>query len=150
MVQVESSERVFSGRAFNLRVDQIRLPNGSLAQWEVLEHTGGAGVDHVVEVGGAGTLAQSFNAVGFGGQVTLIGVLSGPEGNTSPHGLMFKSARLQGIFVGNRRMFEDMNRAIAINRLQPVVDRVFPFDEARRAFDMVAAGGHFGKIAIAL
>jgi len=116
----------------------------------VLEHTGGAGVDHVIEVGGAGTLARSFKSVGFGGQVTLIGVLTGRDGDTNPHGLMFKSARLQGVFVGNRLMFEDMNRAIASNGLQPVVDRVFPFDEARQAFELMAAGGHFGKIAIAL
>jgi NADPH:quinone reductase-like Zn-dependent oxidoreductase len=120
--------------------------------WEsaVLEHTGGAGVDHVIEVGGVGTLARSFKSVGFGGQVTLIGVLSGPEGDTNPHGLMFKSARLQGVFVGNRVMFEDMNRALSANGMQPVVDRIFPFDQARQAFDLMAAGGHFGKIAIAL
>lgn len=122
----------------------------SKPDWDtaVLEHTGGAGVDHVIEVGGVGTLARSFKSVGFGGQVTLIGVLSGHEGDTNPHGLMFKSARLQGVFVGNRVMFEDMNRAIAINGMQPVVDRVFPFDEVRQAFELMAAGGHFGKIAI--
>ena len=122
----------------------------STPAWDtaVLEHTGGAGVNHVIEVGGAGTLARSFNSVGFGGQVTLIGVLSGHEGDTSPHGLMLKSARLQGVFVGNRAMFEGMNRAIAINGVKPVVDRIFPFDEARQAFELMAAGGHFGKIAI--
>ena len=122
----------------------------STPAWDtaVLEHTGGAGVNHVIEVGGSGTLARSFNSVGFGGQVTLIGVLSGHEGDTSPHGLMLKSARLQGVFVGNRAMFEGMNRAIAINGVKPVVDRIFPFDEARQAFELMAAGGHFGKIAI--
>jgi len=116
----------------------------------VLELTSGAGVDHVVEVGGMGTLAQSMNSVGFGGQVTLIGVLSGREGDTSPHGLMFKGARLQGIFVGSRTMFEGMNRAIAVNDITPVVDRVFPFDEVHQAFDLMAAGGHFGKIVISV
>ena len=121
-------------------------------EWDsvVLEHTGGAGVDHVVEVGGAGTLARSIKSVGFGGQVTLIGVLSGHEGDTNPHGLMFKGARLQGVFVGNRVMFEDMNRAIAINGLQPVVNSVFPFEEARDAYEFMTAGRHFGKIAITL
>ena len=120
--------------------------------WDVAarELTGGAGVDHVVEVGGAGTLSRSINALGFGGQISLIGVLSGREGDTSPHGLMLKSGRLQGIFVGNRRMFEDMNRAIASNDLVPVVDRVFPFEKAREALDLMAAGGHFGKIAISV
>jgi NADPH:quinone reductase-like Zn-dependent oxidoreductase len=119
-------------------------------EWDqaVLELTSGMGVDHVVEVGGMGTLAKSMNAVGFGGQVTLIGVLAGREGDTSPHGLMFKGARLQGIFVGNRSMFEGMNRAIAVNGVKPVVDRVFPFDETHAALELMAAGGHFGKIVI--
>lgn len=114
----------------------------------VLELTGGAGVDHVVEVGGPGTLARSMNAVGFGGQVTMIGVLAGREGDTNPHGLMFKSARLQGIFVGSRSMFEGMNRAIEANQLQPVVGDVYEFGEARPALEHMAAGGHFGKIVI--
>jgi NADPH:quinone reductase-like Zn-dependent oxidoreductase len=121
-------------------------------EWDkaVLELTSGAGVDHVVEVGGMGTLARSMNAVGFGGQVTLIGVLSGREGDTSPHGLMFKGARLQGIFVGSRVMFEGMNRAINVNGIQPVVDQVFAFDEAHAALQLMAAGGHFGKIVISV
>jgi len=114
---------------------------------EVLKVTGG-GVDHVVEVGGPGTLARSMNAVGFGGQVTLIGVVAGREGDTNPHALMFKYARMQGVFVGNRVMFEAMNRAIEVNKLQPVVDRVFPFDEAAQAFELLMAGEHFGKVVI--
>jgi len=114
----------------------------------VLELTGGAGVDHVVEVGGAGTLAQSIQSVGWEGQVSLIGVLSGHEGDTNPHGLMLKAARMQGIFVGNRVMFEQMNRAIAANGMVPVVDRVFPFEEAAEAFGYMTAGSHFGKIVI--
>jgi NADPH:quinone reductase-like Zn-dependent oxidoreductase len=120
--------------------------------WEqqVLQLTGGAGVDHIVEVGGAGTLARSFRAIGYGGQVALIGVLSGREGDTNPHPLMFKAARLQGIFVGSRIMFEAMNRAMSINKMVPVIDRVFPFTEAAQAYQYQRAGGHFGKIVIAL
>ncbi|MEE8495769.1 MAG: NAD(P)-dependent alcohol dehydrogenase [Xanthomonadales bacterium] len=117
---------------------------------EVLSLTGGAGVDHVVEVGGAGTLAKSFQAVGYGGQVTLIGVLSGREGDTNPHPLMPKAARLQGVFVGSREMFENMNRAISINQMIPVVDKVFPFDDAPRAYKFQMAGRHFGKIVISI
>jgi NADPH:quinone reductase-like Zn-dependent oxidoreductase len=147
IITSSSDEKLERARALgaDIGINYLRTPDWDAA---VLEHTGGAGADHVIEVGGAGTLARSFKSVGFGGQVTLIGVLAGREGDTNPHGLMFKSARLQGAFVGNRLMFEDMNRAIAINGMQPVVDRVFPFDEARRAFELMAAGGHFGKIAI--
>ena len=121
-------------------------------EWDrkVLELTGGAGVDNVVEVGGPGTLARSMGAVGFGGQVSLIGVVAGREGDTNPHPLMFKGARAQGIFVGSRAMFEAMNSAIAINGLEPVVDKVFPFDEVHEAFNFQLNGAHFGKIVVAL
>jgi NADPH:quinone reductase-like Zn-dependent oxidoreductase len=121
-------------------------------EWEqeVLAVTGGKGVDHVVEVGGAGTLAKSFQSVGFRGQVSLIGVLSGREGDTNPHPLMLKNARMVGIFVGSRVMFEQMNEAIAINGMRPVVDKVFPFEDAPDAFAYQLAGKHFGKVVIAV
>jgi len=119
-------------------------------EWEqeVLSLTGGRGVDHVIEVGGTGTLAKSFQCVGFRGQVSLIGVLSGREGDTNPHALMLKNANLKGIFVGSRAMFEQMNEAISVNEMQPVVDRVFPFAEAASAYDYQLAGKHFGKVVI--
>lgn len=117
---------------------------------KVLELTNSKGVDHVVEVGGAGTLAKSFQAVGYRGQITLIGVLSGREGDTNPHPLMLKNARLVGIFVGSRVMFEQMNEAISINKLQPVVDQVFPFEKAADAYAYQLAGKHFGKVVIAV
>lgn len=115
---------------------------------EVLKLTEGRGVDHIIEVGGVGTLAKSFQCVGFRGQVTLIGVLAGREGDTNPHGLMMKNARLCGVFVGSRAMFEQMNEAIAVNRLQPVVDRVFPFADAADAYVYARDGKHFGKVVI--
>jgi NADPH:quinone reductase-like Zn-dependent oxidoreductase len=115
---------------------------------EVLRLTEGRGVDHVIEVGGVGTLAKSFQCVGFRGQVTLIGVLAGREGDTNPHALMMKNARLCGVFVGSRAMFEQMNEAIAVNRMHPVVDRVFPFADAADAYDYQRAGKHFGKVVI--
>lgn len=115
---------------------------------QALSLTGGAGVDHVIEVGGAGTIARSLRAVRVGGRVSLIGVLSGgaPELNLFP--FLMKQICAQGIFVGSRAMFEDMNRAIAASGLRPVVDRVFPFAEIRQALDHMASGGHFGKIAL--
>ena len=116
----------------------------------VIRLTGGKGVDHVIEVGGAGTLAKSFQSVGFRGQITLIGVLSGPEGDTNPHSLMLKNASLRGVFVGSRAMFEEMNEAISLNSMRPVVDRVFPFDEAVDAYAYQLAGKHFGKVVISV
>jgi NADPH:quinone reductase-like Zn-dependent oxidoreductase len=115
---------------------------------EVLALTGGRGVEHVVESVGSVTLAKSFLSVGFRGQVSLIGVLPGPKGDTNPHGLMLKNAALKGIFVGNRAMFEDMNRAIAVNGLKPVVDKVFEFEAAAEAYAWELAGKHFGKVVI--
>lgn len=115
---------------------------------EVLKLTNGAGVDNVVEIGGVGTLAKSFEAVGWGGQVSIIGVLAGPEGQYHPHPLMFKYARLQGIFVGNRTMFENMVKAIAVNQLKPVIDTAFNFDDAAEAYKYQLSGKHFGKVVI--
>jgi NADPH:quinone reductase-like Zn-dependent oxidoreductase len=114
---------------------------------KVRELTGGRGVDHVVEVGGAGTLGQSLRAVRMGGQISLIGVLSG-GGQANPMPILMKNVRVQGIFVGSREMFEAMNRAIAAHGLRPVVDRVFPFAEAAEAFRHMEKAGHFGKICI--
>ena len=113
----------------------------------VLELTGGAGVNFVVEVGGAGTLGQSMKAVKPGGQISLIGVLSG-GGQVNPMPILMKNIRVQGIFVGTREMFEAMNRAITLHQLQPVVDRVFPFAEAVEAYRYMESAAHFGKIAI--
>lgn len=115
---------------------------------EVLKLTDGKGVDNVIEVGGAGTLGRSFAAVGFSGQVSLIGVLAGPEGQYNPRTLMMKYARLQGIFVGNRDMFDNMNRAIATNKIKPVIDTVFDFDKAPEAYQYQLSGKHFGKVVI--
>jgi NADPH:quinone reductase-like Zn-dependent oxidoreductase len=109
--------------------------------------TGGRGVDHVVEVGGAGTLTQSLRAVRPGGHVALIGVLSG-YGQVNPLPILMKNVRVTGIYVGSRDMFEDMNRAIALNRLKPVVDRVFDFADAVAAFRHLDSGAHFGKVVI--
>ncbi len=113
----------------------------------VRELTGGKGVDAIVEVGGAGTLAQSFTASRRGGTIALIGVLSG-AGEVNPMPVLMNAIRMQGIYVGSRRMFEDMNRAISLHEMRPVVDRVFAMDEAREALRFMESGNHFGKIVI--
>lgn len=117
-------------------------------EWQdaVLEMTGGAGVDHVVEVGGAGTLERSVLAARVGGHVALIGVLTG--GAVNPTAIMRKSLRVHGIYVGSRAMFEAMNRAIEAARLEPVIERAYGFDDARAAYRDMRAAGHFGKLVI--
>jgi len=109
----------------------------------------GGGVDHIVEVGGAGTLEKSIGAVRTGGHIALIGVLSGGSG-INPTPLLMKSVRLRGIFVGSRSMFEEMNRAIAANQLKPVIDRVFKFAEFPQALQHMESGSHFGKIVVSV
>lgn len=116
---------------------------------EVQRLTNGRGVDHVIEVGGMGTLARSYQSIGFGGKIALIGFLGGP-GQAEPFALMMKGGSLHGVGVGSTAMFEDMNRAIEVNRIKPVVDKVFAFDQAAEAFRCFAAGEFFGKVVIAI
>jgi NADPH:quinone reductase-like Zn-dependent oxidoreductase len=118
--------------------------------WEnaVLELTNGAGVDHVVEVGGAGTLERSLKAVRSMGIVSQIGVLTGVVKDLNIAPILMKHIRVQGIYVGSRAMFEGMNRAIGQTRLAPVVDRICNFEEAADALRHMESGGHFGKIVL--
>ena len=135
------------------RVKQLGASDGinykSVPDWDkkVWELTNKVGVDHVVEVGGAGTLAKSLRAVRMGGQISLIGVLSG-VGEANPLPAVMKNIRIQGIYVGSREMFEAMNRAISLHQLHPVVDRVFPFEETHEAYRYMESGAHFGKVVI--
>ena len=117
---------------------------------EVLALTEGRGVDCVIENGGIGTLARSFQCVGWRGKIALIGVLAGSEGNANPHGLMFKSASLHGIGVGSRANLEQLIQAIEVNQIKPVIEKVFPFDNAADAFRLQASGNFLGKIAISI
>jgi NADPH:quinone reductase-like Zn-dependent oxidoreductase len=112
------------------------------------ELTGGAGVDHVVELGGAGTINRSLRAVRLGGRISVIGALAGGAGDVSTVSILMKNIRVQGIFVGSRAMFEDMNRAISFHKMQPFVDRVFRFDEAREALRHMESASHFAKICL--
>lgn len=107
------------------------------------------GLDHVVEVGGAGTLAQSIAAVGFAGEIALIGVLT-REGDTNPHGLMFKGASIRGVFVGSKGMAERLNAFIDEHGIKPVIDRTFPMEQALDAYAYQASSSLFGKVVITL
>jgi len=106
------------------------------------------GVDHVVEVGGAGTLAESFEAVRPGGTVSLIGVLSGVREPLTVLPVLMKQVRVQGILVGHRQGLTALCRAVELHRLHPVVDRVFPFGEVPAAFAHLASGQHVGKVCV--
>lgn len=120
------------------------------AAWGVkaLELTGGRGVDHVVEIGGAGTLDQSMVAARVGGHIALIGVLAGFAGPVQTAMLMAKNLRVQGLTVGSRKHQLDMISAINVNGLKPVVDRHFPLDDLAGAFRHQISGSHFGKIVV--
>jgi len=110
--------------------------------------TGGRGVDHVIEVGGPGTLTQSIAAVRIGGHIALIGVLTGIAGEVPTAALMAKQARLQGLIVGNRRHQMDLVRAIDATGFRPVIDRSFALAEIADAFRYEESGAHFGKICL--
>jgi len=118
-------------------------------QWgaKAAELAGGS-IHHVIEVGGLGTLAQSMQAVGFGGEIALIGVLS-MQGEGNPMPLMVKGASLRGIFVGSAAMARDLNAFVDAHQLKPVVDRVFDFADAKAAYAYQSSGELFGKVVIA-
>ena len=113
---------------------------------EVLDVTRGQGVDHTVEVGGAGTLQKSMNSTRFSGSLGIIGILTG--GEVDPLAILRRSLRLTGIYVGSRRMFENMNRAISAHEMHPVVDATYSFENARQAYHDMRAANHFGKLVI--
>jgi len=114
---------------------------------EVFRLTNGLGVDHVVEVGGAGTLPRSINATRMEGLISLIGVLARGDG-VDPMKILMKGVRVKGILVGSREMFEQMNRAITESKLRPVIDKTFAFDQIAEALKYLESGSHFGKIVI--
>ncbi|MEZ4370271.1 MAG: NAD(P)-dependent alcohol dehydrogenase [Polyangiaceae bacterium] len=108
----------------------------------------GEGVDHVVEVGGSGTLEESLRAIRPGGHVAVIGILSGGKGELSLLPMLMNQVRLQGVMVGARETFEQFIRCVAVNRIHPVVDEVVEFESAPAAFKKLESGQHFGKIVI--
>jgi NADPH:quinone reductase-like Zn-dependent oxidoreductase len=113
---------------------------------EVLSLTGGLGADHVIEVGGPGTLPQSIRACRIGGHISLIGVLTGREGQIPTALLMAKQIRLQGLIVGSRQNQIDMVRGMETSGLKPVIDSVYALEDLAEAFRHEEAGAHFGKI----
>jgi NADPH:quinone reductase-like Zn-dependent oxidoreductase len=132
----------------DLTVNYRTNPDWSKSIWD---WTGRRGVDHVIEVGGPGSLEQSMKAVGADGHIALIGVLTGfgpPTASLFP--LLARNVRLSGIYVGSREDFKTMVRFINQNQLQPQIDKVFPFEEAPKAFEYLESAAHFGKVVIEL
>jgi NADPH:quinone reductase-like Zn-dependent oxidoreductase len=148
-VVLTSSSDAKLARARELGAD-ILINYKTTPEWgdAARKQAGGAGIDHVVEVGGAGTLAQSMRAVRAGGRISVIGVLAGGGGQLSLLPLLMRNLVAQGIFVGSKAMSEAMNKAISLHKMHPVIDRTFGFDEAPAALRHMESGAHFGKIVV--
>ncbi|NNJ25116.1 zinc-dependent alcohol dehydrogenase family protein [Alienimonas chondri] len=117
---------------------------------EVRKLTDGRGVDHVVEVGGPGTLEKSMRACALNGHIGLIGVLTGTSGAVNPLPCVFERLSIDGIYVGSRQMFAALNRHLSANAIRPVIDRTFGFDEAIDAYKHLQSGSHFGKVVVTI
>lgn len=147
IVTSSSDQKLTQARA--LGADEV-INYRRVPEWGqgVLELTGGHGVDHVVEVGGPATLAQSIQAVRVGGHIALIGVLTGQHGEVPTALLMAKQARLQGLIVGSRRDQQEYVTALEQSGIRPVIDCSFPLEQLAQAFRVQESGAHFGKIVV--
>ena len=147
IVTSSSDEKLERARALGAAttINYVKSPSWETA---VRDATGGVGVDRVIEVGGPGTFQKSLASLRMGGRLSVIGVLTGFSGGVEIVPILGASLHVDGIYVGSRAMFESMNRAIAETRLKPVIDRVFPFDEAPRAYEHLRSARHFGKVVI--
>jgi NADPH:quinone reductase-like Zn-dependent oxidoreductase len=149
LVTSSSDEKLL--RAKNLgAADGINYRRNPDWEREVLRLTGGRGADCIIEVGGEGTLSRSFQALAVGGKVALIGVLAAPSGAVDHHTLMFKRGSLHGVMVGEKALFESLIRAVEVNDIRPVIDRVFGFGDAKAAFAHHRSGQFVGKVVIAV
>ena len=150
-VIITSSSDEKLARAKALGADET-INYRSTPDWEkeVFRLTGKAGVNHVVEVGGQNTLGKSLASLAIGGQVHVVGGVSGFTSEIPLFGVIGRSAVIRGIRVGSREMFEAMNRAITLHETKPVIDRVFDFHDAPAAYQFLQSGKHFGKVVITL
>jgi NADPH:quinone reductase-like Zn-dependent oxidoreductase len=142
-----SDEKLERARTLGLNAGLNYRQTPDWAKW-VLQQTSNRGADLIVEVGGAGTFIQSLQAVRTGGAVAQIGILSSSDQPLPIAPILHRQVRIQGVYVGSRAHFEAMNRAIVASQLRPVVDKIFPFPQAREALTAMEKGQHFGKIVI--
>ncbi len=145
---ITSSSDVKLERMAQLGAD-VMVNYAATPDWDrrVLEVTGGRGVDRVLEVGGADTLARSLAATRLGGEVTVIGIVSG-EATLNPRLLVGRSQTLRGVWVGNRRMFTDLVEFVDLHGLEPVIDATFEFADAVAAYRHLKAQTHVGKVVV--
>ena len=148
-VVVTSSSDQKLARAKALGADHL-INYRNTPEWAkaALALTNNVGVDHVVEVGGKDTMAQSVEAAAAGGRIAIIGLLSGLPTQIEALTVFRKNLRVIGISVGSREQFEAMCRAIDEHKLKPVIDRSFPFDKVPDALRLMKSGEHFGKICV--
>jgi NADPH:quinone reductase-like Zn-dependent oxidoreductase len=147
LITSSSDEKL--ARAEKLGADHL-VNYKTTPEWSkpVRQATHGRGADFIMEVGGGGTMQESLRAVRIGGHIAIIGIVAGGGEPLNPAVLIGNSAKLQGLSVGSRDMFESMCRFMDLKKIFPVVDKVFPWTEARAAFSAMAAGEHFGKIVL--
>ncbi len=148
-VIVTSSDAAKRERATELGAWQV-LDYVAEPKWGKKVATAYGGAHRIVEVGGAETINESLRAIRVGGEIGIIGVLSGVKAQIALTKVLMNGVSLRGIMVGSRELFTQMNRAIEAHELRPVVDRVFDFDEAPEAFAYLTRGAHFGKVCIRL
>lgn len=146
IVTSSSDEKLEQARSLGAH-DTINYRTTPEWQDEVRRLTGGRGVDRVIEVGGTGTIPRSIASTKPGGIVALIGLLAQGE-PIDPMSILFTGAIVRGIMVGSREMFEDMNRAIDLHGIKPVIDKVYAFDQAKEALKAVERAQHVGKVVI--
>jgi NADPH:quinone reductase-like Zn-dependent oxidoreductase len=144
-----SDEKLARGR--ELGADET-INYRSNPNWEeaVLNLTNNRGVDHVVEVGGSGTVHRSLKAVRPAGHVYIIGALSGPGEGIDPRSILTRSVYVCGVYVGSETMFTRMNAFFTQHKITPIIDRAFPLTSAPEAFHYMQSGSHFGKITLSL
>jgi NADPH:quinone reductase-like Zn-dependent oxidoreductase len=150
-VLITSSSDEKLSRARNLGADEV-INYRATPEWdrEVLRLTNNRGVDHIVEVGGAGTLPLSLKAVTPGGYIYVIGVLAGKGQLIDPTPILAKALHVEGVYVGSRAMYARMISAIDTTHLRPVIDSTFPFTQTREALAHMQSGSHYGKIVLNL
>ncbi|MGA8028700.1 MAG: NAD(P)-dependent alcohol dehydrogenase [Bryobacteraceae bacterium] len=147
IVTSSSDEKLERARALGAS-ETINYKTTPKWEEEARRLTNGAGVDHVIEVGGSDTLPRSFRAARMHGAISVIGALTGAEPTVSPVPILMNSIRVQGIYVGSRAMFERMNRGVQFHGIKPVIDKVFPWMEIKEALHYMERQQHFGKICL--
>ncbi len=139
--KLEKAEELGAHEAINYK---------TFPDWDekILELTGGKGVDHVIEVVGGENLNRSLNAVKLSGSISFIGLLAGLSAPVNTYQFVSKNVEIHGIETGSREFFEEMNEFIEENRITPVIDRIFEFNEVKAALKYLESGSHFGKVVV--